>query len=72
MIDKTKIRDHELEARIQGIHDYLERNGYGGRQNKVVYGGKRNRRYKDYEDKYDERNPLKNKPLERILDELSL
>jgi len=69
IIDKVKIRDHELEARIQKIEDYIERNSYGGRRDKLVYGGTC-RCCNDWDEREDERNPLKNKPLTRILDEL--
>lgn len=67
MIDKVKIRDHELESMLWAINDYMDRNRYYRRLHKLLYGyGRWSRRYK-YE-KNHEKNPLKNKPLHEILD----
>ncbi|HZE84809.1 MAG TPA: hypothetical protein VE035_10910 [Puia sp.] len=69
MIDKIRIKDPVLEARIKWISDHLEENGNRGRLTKIMGGGYKWYE-KGYEEKYDEENPLKNKPLHRILDEL--
>jgi len=70
IIDKVRIRDHELESRIRRIRDYIERNGYNGRLDKIVYGRSLSRCDRGGI-MFDEQDPLKNKPLTRILDELS-
>lgn len=50
MIDKVRIRDAALEERLKEIDNYLERNNYGGRIMKIVYGGDGNNRFiKAYE-----------------------
>ena len=70
IIDKARIRDHELEARTRDIENYIEKNDLNGRRIKLVYG-KAYRWWKSVSDeKYNERSPLKNKPITRILDEL--
>jgi len=69
MIDKERAKDPILESRMQQISTYLERNDYERRQRRIVYG-----RYKWQRptgEKCKERNPLKNKPLHRILDQLN-
>jgi len=70
IIDKVRIRNHDLEARMQHLDDYFERNNLKGRRDKLVYG--KSRVWKGKGERYDERDPLKNKPLKRVLDELSL
>jgi hypothetical protein len=69
IIDKVRIWDHELEARIRLIRNYFERHDLEGRRVKVVRGGAG--WWKESEVKWNERNPIKNKPITQILDELS-
>jgi hypothetical protein len=69
MIEKVKVIDPMLESRKQWIKDYRERGGRRGRFTKIVWGGAYGHRW--WEDPR-ERNPLKNKPLQRILDEIRL
>lgn len=69
MIDKVRVRDSEIESRLSQIYDYMESHAYCGTLQRLLYGNRRWGRYKEYE-KYTEKNPLKNKPLHEILDEL--
>lgn len=70
MIDKVRIRDHELESRMRLIWDYFEKNDLNGRRIKLVRG-RAYRWWKKYAgEKHNERDPMKNKPITRILDEL--
>lgn len=66
----TRIRkiDPQLEAELQRIKNYMERNDYGGTQSRLLHGNQK-WGWRDYE-KHDEVNPHKNKPLQTILDEL--
>lgn len=68
IIDKVRIRDHELEAKIRILSNYFERNDLNGRCAKLVRG--RSYHWKDYEERLREVDPLKYKPITRILDEL--
>lgn len=70
IIDKTRKRDPVLEARIKEIDEYLERNNYRPILLKLLYGD--NYRNWNVGEKLKEKNPLKNKPLEKILDELKM
>ena len=66
MIDKVKIVDGEIESRMARIDNYLCKNDYSHIQLKLLYGNNKWRSFKDFE-KYNEKNPLKNKPLHEIL-----
>lgn len=69
IIDKVKIRDNELEAHIRKLGDYFDRNAYNGRRNKLIRGNTY-KYYNEWDEIERERNPLKNKPISKILDEL--
>jgi hypothetical protein len=69
IIDKVRIRDVELESRIKQVDNYMERNDFRKRQQRIMHGNYQNWRYFDFE-KFSEKNALKNQPLQRILDDL--
>jgi hypothetical protein len=69
MIDKVRVRDEALEARLQQINNYLERNDFRWIQIRLLNGNCKWRHWNDFE-KYDETNPFRNWPLERVLDSL--
>jgi hypothetical protein len=69
MIDKVRLRDEWLEARLKQIDNYLERNDYRKRQTKLLHGSGKWKCWKSGEI-YDEVNPLKNIPLCQILDQV--
>jgi hypothetical protein len=70
MIEKVRVRDEALEARIKAIDNYMERNDFEKKQARLLRGHyKRGRCWSDVE-KYDEMNPFENWPLERIRDSL--
>lgn len=69
MITKVRIKDVVLESRIEGIRNYLQRNDYRKRQTKLLYGSSRWRYWKAEESK-NKKNPLKNKSVQKIMDEL--
>jgi hypothetical protein len=68
MIDKVRIRDSELEARIKGIREYLERNIYDKRLDKLLYGEGRYKLWKDVGGDFFEKYQFKNKSLHQIMD----
>ena len=68
IIDKTRKRDPVLEARLKEINDYLERNNYRPILLKLLEGD--NYRNWNIGEKLKEKNPLRNKPLQKILDEV--
>jgi len=67
IVDKVRIRDVALDQRLAQIEKYL---GFSAhyRQMKLVYGCDPNRWRHNREPNYDP-NPIKNKPLQRILEE---
>ncbi|WP_143773883.1 hypothetical protein [Niastella vici] len=69
IIDKVKKRDALIDAELQGIWNYLRRNRFCRRLDKLLNGGG-GCWWKDYEDGR-EKNMLKNKSLQQILDELT-
>lgn len=69
MITKAKKRDQVIEARIREIDNYLERSDYRNRQTKLLYGNSR-KHYWKREEIVKKKNPLKNKSVQRIIDEL--
>jgi hypothetical protein len=70
IIDQVKKRDALIEQEIQKIWNYLRRNRYCRRLDKLTYGGER-WSWRDYGEDPREKNHLKNKPLPKILDELA-
>jgi len=68
MIDKVKRRDAEIDKRQKEIDNYLERNYYEIRLNKLLAGDVWHWS-RDFGENYREKNVLQNKPLPRILDE---
>jgi hypothetical protein len=67
MIDKVRIKDVELESRIQQIDDYFERNNYRGKLLNLLHGHNRwnwRRRVVNEREKYEYRH----KSLSQILD----
>ncbi|MEO6452560.1 MAG: hypothetical protein ABIN97_00745 [Ginsengibacter sp.] len=69
VITKVKKRDEVIESRLKWIDNYLERNDYRKKQNWLLHGHYQWIGRKGFE-KYNEENPLENKPIERILDEI--
>ena len=57
-----------MEARLKEINDYLERNNYRPILLKLLEGD--NYRNWNIGEKLKEKNPLRNKPLQKILDEV--
>jgi hypothetical protein len=67
IIDKTRIRDADLESRKKIIETYLERKNRNHRLTNLK-GGYRYLKWRT-EEKAKEKNPLANKPLYQILEE---
>jgi hypothetical protein len=68
IINKIRKRDPVIEARLKEIDEYLERNNYQPILMKILEGNN----YWNWRvgEKCNEINPLKNKPLQKILDEV--
>lgn len=64
MVGRRRIRDAELESRIANIRRYIERNNYGGRLSKLVYGKSRCRWGEPPEDDY----PYRHWPVRKIIE----
>lgn len=69
IIYKIRKRDAVIERRLQEIDSYLERTAYRGILNHLLYGSSYSWYWEDGI-KYNEVNGFKNKPLQRILDEI--
>lgn len=69
MIDKLKVMDSEIESRSQEIDNYLKGNAYDNVLYGKLFGYGRHDHLKGLE-REKEKNPMKHKPLHRILDEL--
>jgi hypothetical protein len=67
IIDQVKKRDALIEKELQEIWNYLRRNRYCRRLDKLRYGS--DRYWRDHED-LREKNMLKNKPVHLILQEI--
>jgi len=67
VIDKVQKRDAMVESRSQEIRNYLDANMYRCRLNKLLHGYERYGWWKG--ERKREKNLLKNKPLQRILEE---
>lgn len=65
IIDRIRKRDPVLEARLKDIDDYLERNNYRLIVLKLLEGD--NYRNWNAGEKLKEKNPLKNKPIQKVL-----
>lgn len=63
IVSKTRVRNEEIESRIQIIRNYLERNDLNKRLYHLTDGHYNRRR----EDRKSEKNPLTNKPMTDIL-----
>jgi hypothetical protein len=70
MIDKIRKRDVVIEARLKAINNYLEKDFLRVKLNKLLYGN--NRWHWKEGEKEKEKSPLKNKSVERIIDELKI
>lgn len=68
MIDKIKRRDAQIESRSKEIDNFFERNNYRYRLWKIL-DGDASRRWYDKE-KIIVENVLKNKPIQRVLNEI--
>lgn len=68
IIDRIRKRDPVLEARLKDIDDYLERNNYRPILLKLLEGD--NYRNWNAGEKLKEKNPLKNKPIQKVLYEV--
>lgn len=68
IIDKVRIRDEALEARMQQIRYYMERNDYRKRQMKILYGGSKWRHYGENYEYYNGKS-IKNRPVRDIVEE---
>ena len=69
IIDKVKKRDVLIEKELQEIWNYLDGNCYRRRLNKLLYGSEPGGWWKGEDER--QKNVLKNKPLQRILNELT-
>jgi len=67
MIDRVKKRDVLMEGRIKEIENYLERNDYRNRMTKLLNGSVKWRWYRERE---REKNELKNKSVQQILNDI--
>jgi hypothetical protein len=70
MITKVRIMDAELESRIRSLDNYMIRNDLRKQQSKAL--GESYQKYKYWKrgERSKEKNPILNKPLLRIIDEL--
>ena len=68
IVDKVRIRDIVLEQRLTQIRKYLDSTAYLHRQMKLVHGSDINRMGRNRRANYDP-NPIKSKPLHKILEE---
>jgi hypothetical protein len=66
IISRAPKRDASIESRLKWIYSYLEINNYRGRQMRLLYGYRRWHWRREGE-RERERNPLKNKPINRII-----
>ena len=71
MIDKVRIKDAELESKLQIIDNYMERNDHRKRQDKLVHGYYKHRCWMLIE-KHNEVSPYKHKSLVQIQDSMML
>lgn len=69
MIDKVRVRDERLEARLKQIDNYLERNDYRNRQTRLLHGSGKWKCWRRGE-KYDEKDVYKGRPLHEIIDQV--
>lgn len=69
MITKARVKDAVLESKIQEIDNYMEKNDHRKRQIKLLQGGNRWRYGKD-EQNEKQIDPLKNRSIQNILDQL--
>ena len=67
IITKVRVKDVEIERRISEINDFIDRGGFSGKLNRLLTGSFKWRW--DEKEKIQERNSLKNKPLQQILEE---
>lgn len=70
IISKVRVKDIAMEKRIAEIDDFIDRNGFTGKLNRLLHGNEY-WRWHDGEKKW-QKNPLKNKPSEKVLDEIRL
>jgi hypothetical protein len=68
MIDKVRKRDALIEKELKGIWNYLRRNRYCRRLDKLRYGAEA--RWRDFNEDPREKNVLKNKSVQQILNDL--
>lgn len=69
IIDKVLVRNSIIDARLEEIRNYVTRNNYWYRQVKLVYGYKWNSWSGEKPERERERNPLRNKPIWKIVEE---
>jgi hypothetical protein len=67
LITRVSINDADLEKRLDEIDNYLERNSLEAKLQRLLHGSANGSFYKSYE-KPGYANPLKNKPLDWILE----
>ena len=67
IITKVKVKDVEIEKRIAEIDYFINRNGFTGKLNRLLTGNFKWRW--DEKEKIKETSPLKNKPLQQIIEE---
>jgi hypothetical protein len=69
MITKVRKKDEVIEARLKEIDSYMRRDNNRNRQTKLLYGDSRQRYWKR-EELIKEKNPLKDRSVQQIMDEL--
>lgn len=70
LIDKIRVKDGELESQIQQLNNYLERNDFENRLDKITRGNVYKWWKREELVKLKENNLFRNKPLEHLLDSL--
>lgn len=71
MIDKIRIKDAELESRIQQLDNYIGRRDLRKRMAKILNGQYGDRCWREHEaERYNEVNPHKNKSLRQLLNSI--
>ena len=70
MIDKIRVKDAELESQIVQLKNYVERNDFEKRLDKIIRGNVYKWWKREELVRFREKNLFQNKPLERLLDSL--
>ena len=69
MVNRMRRLDSEIQSRLDNTDNYIKKRNLGPRQSKIMEGSAKGKIYWEDEKKIGESNPLKNKSIERIIDE---